>query len=66
MNKIIKSITFLFLISFFSIKSVYAAQCTDPVSNAIKAPGSYDVLTNITRKGTYSEFKYTFKVAKLL
>ena len=62
MNKIIKSITFLFLISFFSIKSVYAAQCTDAVSNAIKAPGSYDVLTDISRNGTYSEFKYTFKV----
>jgi len=62
MNKIIKSITFIFFISFFSFKSVYAAECTDPVSNAIKAPGSYDVLTSISRKGGYSEFNYTFKV----
>lgn len=62
MNKIIKSITFIFFISFFSFKSVYAAECTDPVSNAIKAPGSYDVLTSISRKSGYSEFNYTFKV----
>jgi len=62
MNKFIKSIIFLFFISFFSIKSVNAAQCTDPVSNAIKAPASYDVTTSIKKNGGNSTFNYTFKV----